>query len=47
MNTLFILNDAAYGSERTYHGPRLAGVHRGTLDELAGGTAAADRVLVF
>lgn len=26
MNTLFILNDAPYGSERTYNGLRLAGV---------------------
>jgi len=25
MNTLFILNDAPYGSERTYNGLRLAG----------------------
>lgn len=47
MKTLFILSDAPYGGERTYHGLRPTGVHCGTLDELAGWTAAADQALVF
>jgi len=44
MNTLLILNDAPYGSERTY---LLQGAHRSSLDELTQWTAWADKVLVF
>ena len=35
MKTLFILNDAPYGSERTYNGVRLAGSLSVMLDRVA------------
>ena len=41
MNLSMILNDAPYGTERTYNGLR------STLDELTEVTASADKVLVF
>ena len=54
MKTLLILNDAPYGSERTYDAARLAGslaivqgAHRSGMDELTQWTAWADKVLVF
>lgn len=51
MKTLVILNDAAYGSERTDNGVRLAaamtGSHRSGLDALIQWTAWADKALVF
>ena len=41
MKTLLILNDPAYGTERSYNGLRLAGAlaNRSTLDQLADWTA--------
>ena len=46
-----ILNDAPYGSERTYSGVWLAaamtGSHRSGLDALIPWTAWADKALVF
>ena len=47
MKTLLILNDPAYGTERSYNGLRLAGAHRSTLDDLAEWTAWADKVITF
>jgi uncharacterized protein involved in oxidation of intracellular sulfur len=46
MKTLMILNDAPYGSERTYNGLRLAGSLARQGSELAW-TLEADRVLTF
>jgi len=53
MKTLFILDDAPYGSERTYNGLRLAdsdlteSAHRSTLAELTEWTVWSDKTLVF
>ena len=53
---LAILNDAPYGSERSYNGLRLADslarrdaaeVHKGTLETLTDWTLWADRILNF
>lgn len=47
MKTLMILNDAPYGSERTYNGLRLAGSLARQGTELTAWTLEADRVLTF
>ena len=56
-NTLFILNDPPYGTERSYNALRLAGslstreggdtTHRSSLEELTNWVQWADRALVF
>ena len=46
MRFLFVLNDPPYGTERAYNGLRLAHAIS-SMDELAVGTIAADKVLIF
>ena len=52
VKALLILNDPAYGTERSYSGLRLAGAlaesaRRSTLDEMAEWTIWADKVITF
>ena len=44
-NTLFILNDGPYGTERSYNALRLA--RRGSLEQRADWVKWGDRTLVF
>jgi sulfur relay (sulfurtransferase) complex TusBCD TusD component (DsrE family) len=56
-DTLILLNDPPYGTERSFNGLRLAlalpkadlveGARRSSMEELARRTLAADKVLVF
>ena len=53
MKTLFVLNEAPYGDERSYNGRGIVaeglaeGAHRGSMEELTEWELWAERSLVF